>query len=865
MARWNRLALVAGLALAASTFLPAAALAQKGNLAAQSARINELSKAGKYSEALPLAQAMVASLEKSDNGRDLAGALNNLGQIHAGQGRDDLAEPLYKRAIALLEKSLGLDTPLVAAELTNLAALYQRQGRFAEAEPLFRRALAVHEKSLSREHPDVGQALNNLATLYVKQEHFAEAEPLFRRALAIYQKAAGPEHPAVATVLNNIGQVDRDLKRDADAEAPIKRSLAIREKVLGPEHPDVARSLNNLAGLYQHQQRYAEAEPLYRRALAIRERAFGPDHPDVAISTSNFASFLQVSGRTAEALPLADRTLANNRAQLRVVLPILFSARQQHLLPDDKALDEALAAIQRGTQSSAASAVNKLAVRLAAGSDRLAELVRKDQDLAAESEALDKAIVAAVSKPSAQRDAKAEQRSRARIAGIANQRSGLQKTLAVEFPDYASLSNPLPLAVKDIQALLSVDEAMVVYSVVDKQSYVIAITREGVDWREIALGADAVTQKVTSFRKGLDVGKARDASGKAGLFDLGLANDLYVALLGPVEALTKDKRNLLVVPSAALTALPFHLLVTEKPQAAIPDRLEGYRSAAWLLRRQAVSVLPSVISLKSLRAFARRDHGVKPMTGFGDPVFNPALEGPAERRAANGKVAARSIATAAYTDFWRGAGVDRARLAQALPQLPDTADELNAVARDVGAAEADIHLGRDASETTLKRAALAQYGIIYFATHGLVAGDIKGLGEPSLALSIPDQPSDLDDGLLTASEVAQLKLNADWVVLSACNTIAGDKPGAEALSGLARSFFYAGARALLVSHWAVDSEAATRLTTTTFELLKNQPKIGRAEALRRAMLTYLDDASSPRNAYPAMWAPFALIGEGEVR
>ena len=93
----------------------------------------------------------------------------------------------------------------------------------------------------------------------------------------------------------------------------------------------------------------------------------------------------------------------------------------------------------------------------------------------------------------------------------------------------------------------------------------------------------------------------------------------------------------------------------------------------------------------------------------------------------------------------------------------------------------------------------------------------------------------------------------------------GDKPGAEALSGLARSFFYAGARALLVSHWAVDSEAATRLATSTFDRLKADPKLGRAEALRQAMLAYLNDASSPRNAYPALWAPFALIGEGATR
>ena len=149
--------------------------------------------------------------------------------------------------------------------------------------------------------------------------------------------------------------------------------------------------------------------------------------------------------------------------------------------------------------------------------------------------------------------------------------------------------------------------------------------------------------------------------------------------------------------------------------------------------------------------------------------------------------------TAPPTAMW--AGVGSAWLAAALPQLPDTADELNAVASNPGVAASDIHLGPEASETNVKRAPLADYRIVYFPTHGFVAGDVEGLAEPSLVLSIPRDPSEFDDDLLTSSEVAQLKLNADWVVLSACNTIAGDKPGAEALSGLARSFFYAGARA----------------------------------------------------------------------
>ena len=498
---------------------------------------------------------------------------------------------------------------------------------------MFRRALALSERSLPANHPDLGRALNNLATNYEKQDHHAESEALTRRALAIYQKIPGAE-PAVATLLNNLGQILKAEGRYPEAEPPIRQSLAIREKALGRDHIDVARSLTNLGDLYQRQDRLAEAQPIYERALAIRERTVGPDHPDTAIAANNLASLYQAEGRTADALPQVERLMTFGRAQIRAALPVLLDAPNKQLMPAEKAFDEALDVIQRGTQSSAASAVNKLAVRVAAGSDHLAELVRRDQDLASEADSLDKAIIASLSKQGAPRDAAA---GRGRLAAIAAERASLQKTFATEFPDYAALSNPLPMKAREIQGLLSGDEALVLFALAEKDSYVLALTRENFDWQRIPLGADALSQKVAILRRGLDVGKASDASGKSGLYDLTLANELYAALFAPVEGLVKDKRSLLVAPSGALTALPFHLLVTEKPAAAIPDKIEGYRDAAWLLKRQAVSVLPSVSSLKALaRLCAARSGGQAD-----DRLWRPRVQSGRSRQRAAHRIAQR--------------------------------------------------------------------------------------------------------------------------------------------------------------------------------------------------------------------------------
>jgi CHAT domain-containing protein len=490
--------------------------------------------------------------------------------------------------------------------------------------------------------------------------------------------------------------------------------------------------------------------------------------------------------------------------------------------------------------------------------------VRERQDLTGRWREVDRSLASALGSPESQRNTAAADAIRGRRAEIQSQLAAVVAKLEKDFPDYAALASPKALKVTEVQQLLGADEALIYWMIDENRSFVFALTREAFDWQVIPLGEKELTAGVGYFRRGLDVGvldSPEALSGKKVLFDLPLANRFYNALLGPVASVVRTKRHLLVVPSGPLTALPFHLLVTDPPPGeADIHSLALYREAAWLLRRHAVTVLPSVSSLRTLRVLAPKQQAARPMVGFGDPVFDAAAAGarrPAKRAP---KAASRS-----YTDFWQGIGVDRGELAKALPRLEDTADELKAVAKNLGAPAGDIYLRNAASEGTVKRLPLADFRVVYFATHGLVAGDVKGLGEPSLALTIPKQPTDLDDGLLTASEIAQLKLNADWVVLSACNTIAGDKPGAEALSGLARSFFYAGARALLVSHWAVSSAAATRLTISTFDNLKINPAIGRAEALRRAMFVYLNDASSPRNAYPAFWGPFALIGEGTTR
>jgi tetratricopeptide (TPR) repeat protein/CHAT domain-containing protein len=304
------LVLIAAIALPASAQeSPAALEARWKQLEAQ---IDQLTRQGKYAEALPVAQEalhVAESLFGSEH-PNTAQSLNSLAQQYRFLGKYGEADPLYKRALAIREKALGPEHPDVAFSLNSIANLYLDQGRYAEAEPLYKRSLAIREKALGPEHPDVASSLNNLANVCFGLGRYADAEPLYKRSLAIAEKALGPEDPSVAQTLRNLAVVYYLQGRYAEAEPLYTRSLAILEKALGPEHPDVATSLNNLGALYVQQQRYGEAEPLYKRALAIREKTLGPEHPDVAGSLQSLAILYHNQGRYSEAEPMYTRSLA---------------------------------------------------------------------------------------------------------------------------------------------------------------------------------------------------------------------------------------------------------------------------------------------------------------------------------------------------------------------------------------------------------------------------------------------------------------------------------------------------------------------------------------------------------------------------
>jgi len=850
----------------------------------------------------------------------LADALSRLGSRPSTEEALRLAEA----AQAQLEDAMGVAEPAAMDALADLASVYRALGRLEESDTLFARVLEV-EEARGVADLEFARVLSDVAALRVEQGRYGDAEDLLRRALAVSEEQAPENDPNRITQMSNLATTLGFLGRREEALELQRRVVALQRETLPAGHPDLAQDLASMAALLVRLERIEEADRVLKEAMAILGDGAGGDEAEGDGFT--FGSVLALRGvlelvreedRTEAESPSYDKALADLRRATALLsapdrrgLPGSASHLPFHVYAAMRAsaeagdgeraglLAEAFEAAQGVKQLSASRAVVAAGARWAAremtGGEDLAAAVRRYQDALAALGAL-RGELAASFAPAGEAAGEARDRRarlRERIADLEAESARLKDSIEESFPRYAALSEPSPLSLDEAQALLGADEALILFATSDLSralagttgSVVVAVTRETVAAEPIAVDADlgeavyalrcaaALTDSrcggeaiVVASRGSMTVSSGDEASPSAyPEFDKALAERVYEATFAPVEAAIAEKRHWLVVPDQTLVGLPLNLL-------ARPGGEGGSGGADWIIREHALSVLPAAAVLRTLRGpDARPDTGGLAFLGVGDPAIGdrarqqgPVACGPtqlAQRRSA------APLEDAALGSGGEGALADPDILRR-LAALPDTRCELQEIAERLGGrGEADLLLGEEATEARLKRMSeageLSRFRTISFATHGLL-GEEVGRHEAALVLTPPDHASPADDGLLTASEIAGLTLDADWVILSACNTAAGRGEGdEEGLSGLASAFFYAGARSLLVSSWPVYSDAAARLTTTALAAQGEEPSIGRAEALRRAMLAILDNpAASPRERHPAYWAPFMVVGEG---
>jgi CHAT domain-containing protein/tetratricopeptide (TPR) repeat protein len=819
------------------------------------------------------------------------------GQAHLFEARGQFreAEQAFKRAETFRREALSLNDPAPPGQLEGAidevvamqGRMKARQGRIAEGEADVRRALLNRLKANGKYNLGTNKMVAQLANLLVEQGRFAEADQLTRVQIDVQKTLDVPQDSQIyanslsqlASILNLLGRWNDAAAVYAELEAATKGwEPARREGLqLNSEHIATLYNTNNLqAGI-------AAAE----RLLARQKQRYGEQHVDTALSRGLLGIGFSKSGRDADALrelklavPILmarsretddeDATTAaarEQRAQIVVESYIALLARMGPAAGVDPATESfrlADAVRSRSVQRALAAS----SARSTAANPALAELVRKTQDLEKQIGAQLGLLNNVLTMPPAERDDRALKTLQADIEKMRNARDAAKKELAGKFPNYASLVEPAPPAADDVRAVMKPNEAFLSFYFGRDASFVWAVGKSGpIAFAAINATAGDIDKKVQTLREALEPNATTISDIPP--FDTALAHELYTLLLKPVEAGWKGASNLIVATNGALGLLPLGLLTTATAEvnAAAEPIFAGYRNVPWLARTHAVTLVPSAAALRTLRQLPPGSNKREQMIGFGDPLFS--------QQQANALVQMPEIATRGLPLQRRNApqtmGIDSAQLAL-LPRLPDTADELKSIAIALHADPSKaLHLGKAANEDTVKNTDLTKFKIIVFATHGLVPGELDGLHQPALALSAPDVAGVPGDGLLTMEEILALKLDADWVVLSACNTGAGAGAGAEAASGLGQAFFYAGTRAILVTNWSVHSASARELVSDLFARQTADPKLTRGEALRQASIALLDgpgfkDAGGNTlfsYAHPLFWAPYTIIGDGD--
>jgi CHAT domain-containing protein/tetratricopeptide (TPR) repeat protein len=803
-------------------------------------------------------------------------------------GNTGAAESAFRAALALQQKLLGKDNPNTATTMMSLAMQLSNEGRFAEADALFDQTGKLVPGSAEAIAPARllhyrGLDAMNQGKLELSLQLLTQADALYAAEVPEDALKAKAPPTAVSHFVFNRSLATSSLAPDEMLTDPraqsallglieVRRNRAVVLRVLGkPAEADkLLQSANDLARgnglarplvnarLYRTDALTSAAQGQDVQALRELQEstmAFGqalPGSKPLAETYLLHARELLRTGRAADALPIchgAVTALAALKAGttpdlMAPCLDVYAQVAEQQKDQAQKLLDEMFTAAQLAQGGITSQQIAQASATLAENTrnPKVGEAIRLQRDLKGKLDTL-----------YSQRDdlTQAQRQGAPSNPEIVAQAASLDKqidetrakladadaALQAASPNYGQLVQQV-VSAQDVFAALHPGEAFAAITLADQDGWVILLRNNTVTVSKIAVGLPEIAGLVKRIREGIELTTA-------GLppFDIADTIRLYKLTLGGVASQLDGVKALVVAPSGPLLSLPFEVLLTGP---ADPTHL---KDAPWLVRQFTLAHVPAPSNFVSLRKIATGSRATRSWFGFGD--FKPVTLAQAQR------------------SFPGSTCADSAQLFAGLPLLPYAAKELSAARDLLGASPSDELLGQTFTAAAVLKMPLKNYRILHFATHALLPSDLACQSQPAIVTSDPVGAIDASGALLTTSDLVGLDLDADLVILSACNSGGpGGTTAGESLSGLARAFFYAGARSLLVTHWSVNDQVAAFLVADTLRRMKENPALGVAGALRNAQLAMLDDAGKglpPEIAHPFFWAPFAVIGEGGER
>ena len=832
-----------------------------------------------------------AALATKTRAQTLYIAVEGPQSTHAATVKAQIAFSLFARgqlnaALAAYADALPLiahdddSVRVYAMQMSNYASALRLEGELDRSLQVGRDALDVARAKLPEGHPAMLYSLNNLGTTLMEMGRYSEAETVLREAVDMARKYRGAENLDTAAFTYRLGQVLQREGHDDDAKTLLEAALAALNGVNTGANPDLPGLIQlELAQIAGDGGDVAGAQAHLQNGLdAIKDTGAVGDTTRSRLQT-RLAELWLASGKLPEALSEVELSLPYYSAQMPAFAPDRIRADMVHALilsrlgKADEALQDALPveaamrahlddlgvsrreqldlaaayainftrftdialsagrndlafeAAQMAALSEVATTSQALAARIAARDPAAADLARRLQDGQTDRLRLDRERTFALGKSDSD-----VQRLDGDIATLDITLKTVSASLDQTFPDFGRLSHPQPLALAAAQSALPSGQAVVMPLLSDDRVITLVVTHSGLAWDSAPLTRTQAISAVVRLRASVDttIDTANDGFDRAPAWQLGQA-----MFTPKTMAALRQSDEIDILGSGPLMTLPFGLLLTAPPQGSDNDA-DALRHSAWLIRRFAISVKPAFLAAAPSDAAAGGG-----FIGIGAPVLSGTP-----------------------TSSERGLTPDKDTVSdlsalRGLPGLPKAMDELTRMKSAFDLPGSTLMTGADATETHIKATPLGGYAVIAFATHGLISGNLTTLREPALVLTPPAVATADDDGLLTASDVAGLRLNARWVILSACNTGSGREDGAAGYSGLAKAFMQAGAQSLMVSLWPVRDDIADRLSVDTVR--RNVSGTSQPQALRKAILSLMADDSVAGSANPAIWAPFSLV------